>query len=188
MAQPLSLMTTLLPLKSRPKLKLKPLVGVGSLSTESDLEVTSVHVKPRSKASSAAVGSKEVKVKGGEKNKKGKREDSIGSKVDVKKKGVKEKAVKELQPHKLTIQGQVKDILEKKSATHLDGIDMVVTVPEYPKKLKPKVPLQLVEQTSKPEMMVQDDPYDFEQNNDFGSDWDESIKLSEAAEVVKGKK
>ena len=33
--------------------------------------------------------------------------------------------------------------------------------------------------------MVQDNPYDFKQNNDFGSDWCESIKLSEAAKVVK---
>ena len=98
--------TVMGPLKSRPKPKLKPLVEVGGLSTESDLEVTSVHVKPRSNSSSAAVGSKEVKANGGEKNKKGKREDSIGSKTDVKKKGVKAKAVKvvkELQPPKLTI-------------------------------------------------------------------------------------
>ena len=54
------------PLKSRPTPKLKPLVEVGGSSTESDLEVMSVHVKPRSNPSSAAVGSKEVKVKGGE--------------------------------------------------------------------------------------------------------------------------
>ena len=77
--------------------------------------------------------------------------------------------------------------------THLDAMDMDVTIPEYPKKLKPKVPLQLVEWTSKPEMMVQDDLYNFEHNDDFRSDWGENIKLSEAAKVakepkVKGKK
>ena len=95
--------TIIAPLKSRPKAKLKPLVEFGSLSTESDLEVKSVHVKRRSKAFSATVGSKEVKVKGGEKNKKDKREDR---KTDVKKKGVKVKAMKvtkEPQPPKLTI-------------------------------------------------------------------------------------
>ena len=63
-------------------------------------------------------------------------------------------------------------------------MDMDVAAPEYPKKLKPKVPLWLVEQARKPEMTVQDDLYDFEQNNDFRSDWDESIKLSEAVKVV----
>ena len=51
--------------------------------------------------------------------------------------------------------------------------------------MKPNIPLWLMEWTSKPEMMAQDDLYDFEQNNDFRSDWDESIKLSKAAKVVK---
>ena len=69
--------------------------------------------------------------------------------------------------------------------THLDAMDMDVTVPECHKKSKPKVPLRLVEWTSKPEMMVQDDLYDFEHNNDFRSNWGESIKFSKAAKVVK---
>ena len=168
------------PLKSKLKPKLNPLAEVDGSSTESGIEVTSVHVKPRPKAPStlpntltatpksvpnpklksvaislsAAVGSKEAKAKGGEQNKKGKREDDTGYKVDVKQKGVKMKAEKELQPPKRTIQGQVKDALEKK-ATHLDDMDVDVTIPECLKKLKPKVPLQLVGQTNEPEMMVE---------------------------------
>ena len=45
--------------------------------------------------------------------------------------------------------------------------------------------MQLVEQISKSEVMVQVDSYDFKLNNDIGSDWDESIKLSKAMKVAK---
>ena len=41
-------------------------------------------------------------------------------------------------------------------------MDVDITIPEYSKKLKLKLPVQLVEKY------------------DFGSDWDESMKLSEA--------
>ena len=51
--------------------------------------------------------------------------------------------------------------------THLDSMDVDITIPEYSKKLKLKLPVQLVEKY------------------DFGSDWDESMKLGEAMKMVK---
>ena len=115
--------------------------------------------------------------------------------MKLKKSTVVVKVVKKPSPHKLTIRGQVQEVLKRsrdlevseggmkggKKSTHHALINVDASIPP----MRPKVVLQPQPQF---QFKVQDNPYDFNENNNFGTDNEKNLNFWGAMKVVEDPK